>query len=118
MAQRNSWSLEELELVLVPEHSGVDEDSFLIEGVSMEGGYLDSKTLCVHIVNEISVLLKSLTLKWARTTQKGIVNDDEIMLPVYLNKTRKNLVFSIKVKMGKLTRYTLYQKGICFILFN
>jgi hypothetical protein len=22
------------------------------------------------------------------------------------------------VKMGKLTRYTLYQKGICFILFN
>lgn len=74
----------------------------------MEGGHLDSKTLQVRIVNEISVSLKPMVLKWCRTSQKGIIGDDEIVLPVYLNKTRKNLIFSLKVKMGKLNRYTLY----------
>ncbi|CAD8134930.1 unnamed protein product [Paramecium octaurelia] len=118
VAQANKWSLEELELQIIPEDQGIDEDSFVIEGVSMEGGHLDSKTLQVRIVNEISVALKPMTLKWCKTAQKGVVGDDEIVLPVYLNKTRKNLIFSLKVKMGKLNRYTLYQKGLSFILFN
>lgn len=34
----------------------------------MEGGYLDSKTLCVHIVNEISIPLKPIILKWCKTS--------------------------------------------------
>lgn len=92
----------------MPSNQGCDQDSFVIDGLSMEGGLLDADTLTVQIVQDISVPLKPLTLKWSKSEQRGLVRDDEIVLPVYLNKTRKQLVFSLKVKMGAISRYTLY----------
>ena len=81
----------------------------------MEGGTIDPNTLTIRLVQEVTIPLKPLIFKWNHSNQRS---DDEILLPVYLNKTRKNLVFSIRVKMGKVSRYTLYQKGLALILFN
>ncbi len=36
------------------------------------------------------------------------------MIPVYLNRARKNLIMSLRVKCGK-NKTTLYQKGISLI---
>ena len=64
----------------------------------MEGATLNNINLSVTIIQDISVPLQPLTLKWYRALNgRGIIQDDEIMLPVYLNKSRKNLVFSLKV---------------------
>lgn len=85
----------------------------------MEGGTYDPEDLTVHLSQEISTPLQPLTLKWRQAKEgKGIVQEDEIQLPVYLNKTRKNLVFSIRVRMGGSSRFTLYQKGLAIILFT
>lgn len=42
---------------------------------------------------------------------------DEMMVPVYLNRTRKNLIMSLKVKCGN-NKTILYQKGIAIILWT
>lgn len=66
----------------------------------MEGATLNNSDLSVTIIQDISVPLQPLTLKWFRALNgKGIIQNDEIMLPVYLNKSRKNLVFSLKVRL-------------------
>lgn len=64
----------------------------------MEGAKLNNSDLTVTIVPDVSVLLSSLTFKWVRVREiKGQVRDDEIETPVYLNKLRKNLIFSFRV---------------------
>ena len=64
----------------------------------MEGAKLNNSDLTVTIVPDVSVVLSSLTFKWVRVREiKGQVKDDEIETPVYLNKLRKNLIFSFRV---------------------
>ncbi len=45
------------------------------------------------------------------------VAPDEIMVPVYLNRTRKSLIMSLTVKCGN-NNAILYQKGIALILWT
>jgi hypothetical protein len=45
--------------------------------------------------NEISVKLKPILFKWIKENFK--VNNDELMVPIYLHKARKNLIYSLKV---------------------
>jgi hypothetical protein len=40
-----------------------------------------------------------------------------MMVPVYLNRTRKNIILSIKLKCGK-NRTDLYQKGVAIIAWS
>jgi hypothetical protein len=54
-----------------------------------------------------------MLMTWKRGDSKTI-ESDEMMIPVYLNRTRKNLIMSLKVKCGK-NKTTLYQKGISVI---
>lgn len=54
-----------------------------------------------------------MLMTWKRGDSKTI-ESDEMMIPVYLNRTRKNLIMSLKVKCGK-NKTTLYQKGISII---
>lgn len=42
---------------------------------------------------------------------------DEMMVPVYLNRTRKNLIMSLKLSCGK-NMTILYQKGIAMVLWS
>ena len=43
--------------------------------------------------------------------------EDEMLVPVYLNRTRKKLIMSLKVRCGK-NKTSLYQKGIAIILWT
>ena len=56
-----------------------------------------------------------MLLRWGKVPKS--VEDDELLVPVYLNRTRKQLVMSLKVKCGK-NRTILYQKGIAIILWT
>jgi len=52
-------------------------------------------------------------MMWKKVESK-VLESDEMMIPVYLNRTRKNLIMSLRVKCGK-NKTTLYQKGISII---
>lgn len=54
-----------------------------------------------------------MLMMWKKVESK-VLESDEMMIPVYLNRTRKNLIMSLRVKCGK-NKTTLYQKGISII---
>jgi dynein heavy chain 1 len=54
-----------------------------------------------------------MLMTWKKIDNKNLEND-QMMIPVYLNRTRKNLILSLKVNCGK-NKTTLYQKGISII---
>jgi dynein heavy chain 1 len=55
-------------------------------------------------------------MTWQKVTDKTPA-EDEIMIPIYLNRTRKNLIMSLRVKCG-INRTLLYQKGIAIITWT
>jgi hypothetical protein len=46
-----------------------------------------------------------------------MIREDEMMVPVYLNVSRKNIILSIKLKCGD-NRTALYQKGVAIVAWN
>ena len=57
-----------------------------------------------------------MLMRWSKVSSKTVAAD-EMLVPVYLNRTRKNLIMSLKVKCGK-NKTILYQKGIGIILWT
>ena len=83
----------------------------------IEGGSWAEDNTIVPIgeKEDIGKSLPTMLLKWGKVPKT--VEDDEMLVPVYLNRTRKQLVMSLKVKCGK-NRTILYQKGIAVILWT
>jgi hypothetical protein len=55
-----------------------------------------------------------MLMRWSKVASKTVAAD-EMLLPVYLNRTRKNLIMNLKVKCGN-NKTILYQKVIAIIL--
>ena len=118
IAQNHQWSLEELELKVVMYHKeDLDEDSFLVSGLFIEGAQWDTDSDKLVLSDEMRFALPTLKFTWIRVNKadKGQVEEGEILVPVYLNRSRANLLFSLKLKCGKIPKTTLYQKGIALI---
>jgi dynein heavy chain 1 len=118
VAQNNKWSLEELDLrVTIDENEPMDEDSFLLSGIIITGAKWSLGSKHVETTEELSYHLPTLRFRWVRVDKadRGIEGEDEILVPVYLNKSRKNLLFSVKLNSGKIPRTILYQKGLALI---
>jgi dynein heavy chain 1, cytosolic len=67
-------------------------------------------------MEEIGKSLPHMLMRWRKAETK-VIDNDEMIVPVYLNKTRKNLIMSLKVKCG-LNKTTLYQNGVAIILWT
>ena len=65
--------------------------------MNIEGAEWDHTTEDLVMNNEISIPLKPVLFTWFKVEKSNQVAENEIMVPVYLNKSRKNLLFSIKV---------------------
>ena len=118
VAQSHQWSLEELELrVTIYENEEVEEDSFLISGLFIEGADWNRSSKQITLVDEMRFALPTIKFTWTRVEKanKGNVPSDEILVPVYLNKSRAHLLFSVKIKCGDIAKTTLYQKGLALI---
>ena len=119
VAQNAQLSLDELDLKAdIWDKGEVGDESFLMEGLSIQGGAWKGSSLetSKELTNEISIIKFS----WIqiKPDQKNKVRDDQIFTPVYLNKTRKNLLFSVKLICGTIPRNTFYQRGIALISWN
>ena len=119
VAQNNSASLDELELRMeLWDGNEVSDDSFLIKEFSIEGARWEGETLTESksLTNDV----KTVKCTWVKVTpqEKGKINDGEIMVPVYLNRTRQNLLFSVKLKCGSIARNFLYKRGVALIAWK
>jgi len=118
VAQNNKWSLEELDLeVEIYENEEVDDDSFLITGMIITGANWNRTTRILELTDELRYHLPTLKFRWIRVNRadKGVEKDNEVLVPVYLNKSRANLLFSVKLKRGNISKKVLYQKGLALI---
>jgi hypothetical protein len=50
--------------------------------------------------------------------ERGKVPEGMIMVLVYLNRTRQNLLFSVKLNCGDIERNFLYKRGVALIAWT
>merc|ERR1719431_1686543 len=97
VAQANSWSLEELSLDVTvadeTEQPSFDDCSFWVEGLKLSGAVCRANQMA--ITSEISTNLHLTRLKWIKKTEEG--SQPLIQLPVYLNSSRANLLFTVEM---------------------
>lgn len=89
VAQNNSASLDELELRMeLWDESPVDDNSFLIKELSIEGARWEGEALSESktLTNDVRIV----KCTWIKVvpSDKNKVIDGEIMVPVYLNRNR------------------------------
>jgi len=116
VAQANSWSLEELSLdVTVADEAdqpSFDDCSFAVEGLKLSGAVCRGNQLAVS--NEISTNLHLTRLRWVRNTEGD--SGSLIQLPVYLNSSRANLLFTVNLPLASGQKKTdFHERGVAII---
>jgi len=116
VAQANSWSLEELSLdVTVADESdqpSLDDCSFAVEGLKLSGAVCRSNQLAIS--SEISTALHLTRLRWVRNTQGN--SSSLIQLPVYLNSSRANLLFTVDLPLAQgQQKADFHERGVAII---
>ena len=107
---------------LINRESEVDDHSFLIKGLSIEGVEWNSSQ-GLFISDNMSTKLENICFTWHKCSpgdQKKLM-DDEVFVPLYLNNMRQKLVLSVKMKLpsnSKIGPKKLFQRGIALIAWN
>ena len=114
-AQAKEWPLEELELaVYVGEESGDDLQSFAILDLNVEGA--EWREGALHLSEKISTTLPVARFRWGNPRVEDVPPRRLIRLPVYLNSSRKVLLFDVQVDGPQgLGDLDFAQRGIAIV---
>jgi len=117
VAQANSWSLEELQLdVTVADETdqpSFDDCSFGVEGLKLQGAVCRNNQLAIS--SEILTPLHLTRLRWIKITDKGD-EQHKIELPVYLNSTRQDLLFTVDLAITPTQNVReFHERGVAII---
>ncbi len=127
IAQANKWSLEELELKfeLDPTEDQIqaNQNGFIVSGLSIEGAEFSKQASRIKLSETLSSYLPLANLKWVNKNnkteeEKERESADYIQIPVYLNKQRNILLFSVKIPTHGVAQYTWYQRGVALFAWN
>ncbi|XP_022096690.1 cytoplasmic dynein 1 heavy chain 1-like isoform X2 [Acanthaster planci] len=118
VAQANSWSLEELNLVVTVSDPGqqlkMDDCSFAVTGLKLQGANCKGNKL--YITSIISTDLPPTVFKWVRGTSDA---KKKVLLPVYLNQTRAELLFTVNIESGDAEGtnkgHSFYERGVALL---
>ncbi|XP_055383630.1 dynein heavy chain, cytoplasmic isoform X2 [Condylostylus longicornis] len=115
VAQANSWSLEELALEVTITESGVDADkkdsSFGVTGLKLQGAQCKNNQLL--LTSTIMMDLPLTVLKWIKT---GSDRPGKLTLPVYLNSTRTELLFTVDLAVAPgQDPHSFYERGVAVL---
>jgi dynein heavy chain 1 len=122
VAQANSWSLEELYLDIyigdTDDTISMDDFSFGIEKLKLQGAACVNNEL--QICSSIMTDLHVARLRWLNKTQvpQGIKGkkDKTIKLPVYLNATRSEVLFTADFSIANdHDQQVYYERGVALI---
>ncbi|VDM09803.1 unnamed protein product, partial [Wuchereria bancrofti] len=107
VAQSNQWSLEELRMHIEVGTMDDHPDTFRVEGLRLMGAACKKKNK-LEIVDEVSTDLENVTLSWFREAS----SPNNITLPVYLYRDRKNLLFTLDFDPGEVQKTCLYERSV------
>uniref|UniRef100_A0A8C1TYY4 Cytoplasmic dynein 1 heavy chain 1 n=1 Tax=Cyprinus carpio TaxID=7962 RepID=A0A8C1TYY4_CYPCA len=115
VAQVNSWSLEELCLevnVTSAQGAALDACSFGIKGLKLQGATCTNNKLSLS--NPISTELPLTQLRWMK--QINTEKRNMVTLPVYLNFTRADLIFTVDFDIAnKEDPHHFYERGVAIL---
>ncbi|KAM9149649.1 LOW QUALITY PROTEIN: cytoplasmic dynein 1 heavy chain 1-like [Pangshura tecta] len=116
VAQANSWSLEELCLevnVTTTQNAVLDTCSFGVTGLKLQGATCSNNKLSLS--NAISTILPITQLRWIKQTN-GDKKANVVTLPVYLNFTRADLIFTVDFEIAtKEGPCSFYEHGVAVL---
>ncbi|KAK3912297.1 Dynein heavy chain, cytoplasmic [Frankliniella fusca] len=124
IAQANSWSLEELALD-VTICDGQDArappqmaDSFGVMGLKLQGANCRNNQLL--LASTIMTDLPMTLLRWVRSAPgagaAGEQRSSKISLPVYLNSTRTELLFTVDLNIAPgQDQHSFYERGVALL---
>ncbi|XP_065449670.1 cytoplasmic dynein 1 heavy chain 1-like isoform X1 [Chrysemys picta bellii] len=116
VAQANSWSLEELCLevnVTTTQNAVLDACSFGVTGLKLQGATCSNNKLSLS--NAISTILPITQLRWIKQTNAE-KKADVVTLPVYLNFTRADLIFTVDFEIAtKEDPRSFYERGVAVL---
>ncbi|XP_075232643.1 dynein heavy chain, cytoplasmic isoform X3 [Lycorma delicatula] len=117
IAQANSWSLEELLLDVTITDSNdpvVDECSFGVVGLKLQGAQCRNNQLL--LTSTIMMDLPLTLLRWVRVTPGTEVRQGKLSLPVYLNSTRTELLFTVDLNIAPgQEHHSFYERGVAVL---
>ncbi|XP_069694728.1 dynein heavy chain, cytoplasmic isoform X3 [Periplaneta americana] len=126
IAQANSWSLEELMLDVTitdgaaeASRAGMDECSFGVVGLKLQGAQCRSNQL--HLTSTIMMDLPVTLLRWIRVGTSGtdtlwLSRQGKLSLPVYLNSTRTELLFTVDLNIAPgQDQHSFYERGVAVL---
>lgn len=127
IAQEHKWSLEELDLKFEVDPSeeaiAANQLGFIVDGLSIEGASYSKDDMRIKLSESLSSYLPRANLKWVNKNKPQSDEDSEshtefIQIPVYLNKQRTTLLFSVKVPTFGIPAYVWYQRGVALFAWN
>jgi len=119
VAQANHWSLEELHLNVTIFNPGdkpkVDDCSFMVTGLKLQGA--ESHNNLLQLSSKIQTDLHMTCLQWIRLGADDKLDmAGKVELPVYLNSTRADLLFTVVLTCVKgLTADHVYERGVALL---
>ncbi|XP_050421392.1 dynein heavy chain, cytoplasmic isoform X3 [Adelges cooleyi] len=120
IAQANSWSLEELILdVTITDTFEYDADkqdecSFGVIGLKLQGAQCRNNQLLLtsSIMTDLPVTL----LRWTHVSTEECLRPNKLSLPVYLNSTRSELLFTVELDVAPgQDHHTFYERGVALL---
>lgn len=117
VAQANSWSLEELQLdVTITDNSdktSIPNDCFAIVGLKLQGAQCRNNQLL--LTSSIMLELPITLLRWVRV-ESSKVTSGRLSLPVYLNSTRTELLFTVDLNIAPgQDQHSFYERGVALL---
>ncbi|XP_044735865.1 dynein heavy chain, cytoplasmic isoform X10 [Chrysoperla carnea] len=116
IAQANSWSLEELHLdVTIADSNQVNQESscFAVRGLKLQGAQCRNNQL--FLTSTIMMELPLTLLRWVRISSDEM-NNNKLSLPVYLNSTRTELLFTVELNMAPgQEQHSFYERGVAVL---
>ncbi|XP_070577189.1 cytoplasmic dynein 1 heavy chain 1-like [Ptychodera flava] len=119
VAQANNWSLEELVMQVTISDGGgqgikLNDCSFSVTGLRLQGASCSNNKL--NLSNTISTELPATSFSWIRVGSDKSPTDGTINLPVYLNHTRADLLFTVNLTPAKdVKANTFYERGVALL---
>jgi dynein heavy chain 1 len=120
VAQARNWSVEQLELVLTAQGDREDKDSadsFTFSGVALHGAAWKDGTLAIN--NEPVFSMPTVRFTWRLADPAKPAKPDEVVnVPFYLNASRRNFLFAVKVRCPPQLSSVWVQRGVCFTVWH
>uniref|UniRef100_A0A146KZ76 Dynein heavy chain, cytoplasmic n=1 Tax=Lygus hesperus TaxID=30085 RepID=A0A146KZ76_LYGHE len=120
IAQANSWSLEELVLDVTildqgqQANAATDPSCFPVTGLKLQGAQCKNNQLL--LTSSIMMELPTTLLRWSRGSDNPNVRNDKLSLPVYLNSTRSELLFTVDLNIATgQEAHSFYERGVALL---